>query len=441
GLNLPRDPHYYRKELDLRLSCSYGPGRYDIDYEDNGIDYPYAYVRWTEQRNMEAFLDLIAGGRINIRSLITHTFDISDAEKAYDIVMGKVKEPHIGILLKYQSNPGKHKTIFTIKSEPAKGINIGFIGAGSFAQSYLLPNINKVEASLETVVTSKGITATNVAKKFGFNNSSSSGTDILNNTAINTVFVATQHNTHAEYVLACLRNKKCVFVEKPLAMNVNELEEIRDVYEKNGGALLVGFNRRFAPVATDLKAAFKSVNEPVVMNYRVNAGFIPKEHWTQQPEIGGGRIIGEICHFIDLMQFFSDSLPIEVFAQSINTANQEKINHDNLIINLRFANGSIGTITYVANGNKLVSKEKFEIFGGGKAGSINDFKGGELFAGSKLTQLKSNGKGHKQEVEAFISAVKSGGNMPISFESIYATTQATFAIIDSLITGLPQQIR
>jgi predicted dehydrogenase/threonine dehydrogenase-like Zn-dependent dehydrogenase len=439
-LDVPRDPHFFKKELDLRLSTSYGPGRYDVDYEENGHDYPYAYVRWTEQRNMEAFLQLLSQKKIDVNPLITHKLDIEQAKTAYDIVMGNIKEPHIGILLHYPAHALKLATKTPLKQQAAQPINVGFIGAGSFAQSYLIPNVKSWGASLDTVVTSKGITAKNVAQKFAFNNASSEGKDVLQHTAINTVFIATPHNSHAHYVIEALKAGKQVFVEKPLAMTEEELETIKTCHEQYNGRIMVGFNRRFAPVATELKNAFTGIGEPLVMNFRINAGFIPKEHWTQNDALGGGRIIGEICHWIDLMQYFTDSLPVSVFAQCINTANNKISNDDNIIITLTFQNGSVGTIVYVANGDKSLPKERLEIFGGNKAGVINDFRSGELFSGNKNKMLKLEGKGHKQEVTAFLDAIKNGQPTPIAFDSIYATTKATFKIIDSLHTGLPQHL-
>jgi polar amino acid transport system substrate-binding protein len=440
NLDVPRDPHFYRKELDLRLSCSYGPGRYDVQYEENGIDYPYAYVRWTEQRNMEAFLQLISQGKLNIKPLITHTFDIAEAERAYDIVMGKIKESHIGILLSYPENNNKFTANFSVNQGATKKLNVGFIGAGSFAQSYLLPHLKENEISLDTVVTTKGITANNVANKFGFRNASSNAGDVINNNAINTVFIATPHNSHAQFVLEALKSGKHVFVEKPLSIDEAEMELISEFCKKHQREVMVGFNRRFAPVSIALKEAFTNLLEPLVIQYRVNAGFIPKEHWTQQDEIGGGRILGEVCHFIDLMQYFTDAQPVTVFAQCLGSQSELIKNDDNVIINIRFDNGSIGVITYVANGDKSLPKERIEIYGGGKVGIINDFKGGELYSGNKLKTLKMEGKGHKQEVHAFISSVKEGQPYPISFASIYATTKATFRILDSLNSGLPQTI-
>jgi predicted dehydrogenase/threonine dehydrogenase-like Zn-dependent dehydrogenase len=439
-LNVPRDPHFYRKELDLRMSCSYGPGRYDTTYEENGNDYPYSYVRWTEQRNMEAFLQLMSQGKINVKPLISHTFNIEQAGAAYDIVMGKIQEPHIGILLQYPENEEKFATKITLHAQPVQKINVGFIGAGSFAQSYLIPNVKSQGVSLDTVVTSKGITANNTAQKFGFNHASSNSKDILHNQNINTVLIATPHNSHAHFVMEALKNGKHVFVEKPLAMKEDELDEIKNYCQQNNRSVMVGFNRRFSPVAVEMKKSFIDTGEPLVINYRVNAGFIPKDHWTQNENIGGGRIIGEVCHFIDLMQFFTEALPQTVYAQCLNKPNEQTKNDDNIVITITFTNGSIGTITYVANGDKSLPKERVEIFGGGKVGIINDFRSGELHSGNKIKSLRLKGKGHAQEVQLFLGAVKEGKAYPISFESVYATTKSTFKILDSLHTGMPQQL-
>ncbi len=439
-MDVPRDPDFYRKELELKMSCSYGPGRYDTAYEEDGNDYPYAYVRYTEQRNMETFLDLISQRAINLENLITHTFDISEAEKAYDIVLGKVEEPHIGILLSYPDGGKKDTTMVEIKSDAIANINAGFIGAGSFAQSYLIPYAKREGASLDTVVTSKGITAKNVAEKFAFNKASSEAQDVISNTAINTVFIATPHNSHASYTMEALKAGKNVFVEKPLAMNYEELEEVKKVYSEGKGKLMVGFNRRFSPVATKIKSEFANNGEPKVINIRVNAGFIPKDHWTQNPNLGGGRVIGEMCHFIDLMQYFTDAKPVKVYAASIKTENSNLTAEDNISITVSFEDGSIGNLLYLGNGDKSLPKELVEVFSGGKVGRIHDFRSGDLHKGNKQVKLKLDGKGHKQEVTAFIESLTENTDAPISFESICLTTITTFKILDSLATGLPQDI-
>jgi predicted dehydrogenase/threonine dehydrogenase-like Zn-dependent dehydrogenase len=439
-MDIPRDPYFYKKELDLRMSCSYGPGRYDPEYEESGKDYPFAYVRWTEQRNMETFLDLLSRKVINIKPLITHVFDIDDAIKAYDIVLGKTKEMHIGILLKYKSNSTKQNTLTQIRNTPLNDINVGFIGAGSFAQSYLIPGVKSWGASLDGVVTSKGITAKNVLDKFKFNFCSSESNDILNKKEINTVFIATPHSSHSVLVIKALETDKAVFVEKPLAISLEQLNSVIDAKVNYNQILMVGFNRRFAPICGRIKNEFKNISEPLVVNIRVNAGSISKEHWIQQSEIGGGRIIGEMCHFIDLMQYFTDSEPVKVFAESISTGNNKIVPEDNIVIVVKFSNGSVGNLTYLANGDKSMPKENIEVFGAGKICVIHDFRSGNVFRGNKIIKLKSNGKGHKEEVEAFLNIVRDGKESPISFRSICLTTITTFKILDSLYTGLPQKI-
>lgn len=437
-MDIPRDPDFYRKELELKMSCSYGPGRYDVSYEEDGNDYPYAYVRWTEQRNMEAFLGLISQGLIDLKPLSTHIFNIEEAEKAYNIVLGITKEYHIGILLKYDNEiQEKSKTKYSLLNNVTKEINVGFIGAGSFAQSYLIPHAKSYGVSLDTVVTTKGITAKNVAEKFSFNNTSSDAEDVFSNNNINTVFVATPHNCHSLYVIKALEANKHVFVEKPLAMNYEELDAVKKAYQNNNSKLMVGFNRRFSPVAVAVKKEFMNVGEPIFVNIRVNAGFIPKDHWTQNKSLGGGRIIGEMCHFVDLMQFFTESTPVKIYADCINTSNSKLKPDDNISITISFENGSVGNLVYLANGDKSLSKELIEVFGGGKVGRIHDFRYGEIYKNNKMSKLKLDGKGHKQEIFTFLDCLKTQSS-PIEFESIYATTKTTFKIIDSLNTGLPQ---
>nr|WP_288931209.1 bi-domain-containing oxidoreductase [uncultured Allomuricauda sp.] len=441
-MDVPRDPDFYRKELELKMSCSYGPGRYDVNYEENGNDYPLAYVRYTEQRNMEAFLDLVSQGTIRLNELTTHVFDILEAEKAYEIVMGNIPEPHIGILLSYPESDGKDSTSVVLsKNTEVETLSVGFIGAGSFAQSYLVPHVKSWGATLETVVTTKGISAKNVADKFSFGNASTSSADIIKNKRINTVFIATPHNSHAKYVVEGLRSGKNVFVEKPLAMNMQELLEVKDAYDNNQGQLMVGFNRRFSPLAKSIKNEFKNNGEPKVINIRVNAGFIPKDHWTQNPELGGGRVIGEMCHFIDLFQFFAESRPTKVYAECIKTTNDQITPEDNISVIVSFEDGSVGNLLYLGNGDKSMPKELVEVFSGGKVGRIFDFRKGSVHKNNKEVKLKESGKGHRQEVNVFLDSLNNRNvELPLTFESIYDTTQVTFKILDSLSTGLPQQI-
>ena len=439
-MDVPRDPHFYRKELDLRMSCSYGPGRYDSTYEEDGADYPFAYVRWTEQRNMEAFLDLAGKGRLKIKPLITHTFDIDDAEAAFDLVLGKNEAPSVGILLRYPDHAGKKLTAIKISSsKPLTGkISVGFIGAGSFAQSYLIPNL-KEHVALHTVVTTKGISAKNVADKFGFATASSAAADVFENPSVDTVFIATPHNTHAQLAIEALRKGKHVFVEKPLAITREDLLEVATSVRASDKILMTGFNRRFSPLSVEIKKTMIRPSIPVMMNFRVNASIIPKDHWIQKREIGGGRILGEICHFVDLMQFFAGALPNSVFASRMQS-NLETELADTLSCTISFSNGSVGTLTYVTVGDASMPKEQLEIFSGGQAAVIHDFRGATLYRGNGNNEIKKSGKGHREEVKAFLEAIRKGGDAPIPFAELYATTETCFAIEDSLASGLPQAI-
>lgn len=439
-MDVPREPYFYKKELDLRISCSYGPGRYDVNYEERGMDYPYGYVRWTENRNMEAFLNLISSGRIDVKPLISHVFDIENAEEAYDIVLGKVQTPHIGILLKYHENAEKHTSLIQLKTQASGKLNVGFIGAGSFAQSYLIPNVKSSNATLDTVVTSRGITAKNVGDKFGFGFTATNPGAVLDKEEINTVFIATPHSSHASLTIGALQAHKNVFVEKPLAITEDELFEVIKAKRENPYPLMVGFNRRFAPVSAEFKNLFGNTGEPFVINIRVNAGFIPKDHWTQIPEIGAGRIIGEMCHFIDLMQYFTESEPVKVYAECISTDNSRIKTDDNIAVVIKFKDGSVGNLTYLANGSKDLPKESIEIFSGGKVAVIHDFRSGTFYSDRKPKLLKLSGKGHQQEVKLFLENVTNGKDSPISFRSICLTTLTTFKIVDSLKNGLPQEI-
>lgn len=441
-MNIPREPHFYKKELELKISCSYGPGRYDRSYEEEGCDYPYGYVRWTENRNMAAFVRLLESRAVDVRPLITHVFDIEEAEKAYDLVTGKVRQPHIAILLKYPQVGAIQAPPSVNVPPPAQKpgeVGIGFIGAGSFAQKFLIPYARR-GGNLVAVVTSRGITAKSVGEKFAFGSYSTDIGTVLANPAINTVFIATRHNTHARLAAAALDAGKNVFVEKPLAIREDEFAEVVGAAVRRPDCrLMVGFNRRFSPLARFARKVFESIAEPLMIDYRVNAGFLPKDHWTQTEE-GGGRILGEVCHFVDLMQFLTGSAPVSVFAQSVTTGSARVPDHDNVAVILKFANGSVGQITYLACGDKLLAKERIEIFGGGQCVIIDDFRVGEHYQGGARRRLNLPGKGHAEEVEAFLQAVREGLPSPIPLDSLARTTAATFAIVDSLRCGLPRAV-
>lgn len=437
-MDIPREPYFYKNELGLKISCSYGPGRYDPSYEEEGNDYPYGYVRWTEKRNMEAFLNLLSKGSINLKPLITNIFDIEDAKEAYSMVLDGKGKHFVGVLLRY-SEKKSLKTCIENKKNKIDNINIGFIGAGNYAQGHLIPTA-KNGGSLDTVVTKTGTSALSVSKKFGFSSYSTNSEDLFNNEQINTVFIATRHNSHSKYVLESIKNNKSIFVEKPLALSYKELNAIDKAYNKNNKNILtVGFNRRFSKASKIVKKDFQDINSPLVMNFRVNAGFIPKDNWIQT-QSGGGRIIGEMCHFIDLMQFFTDSRPNKVFADHISTSDQSVKPDDNISIIIKFEDGSIGNLLYVANGDNKVPKEHLEIFGGGMTAVIKDFKSVETYKNNNKKIFRVSGKGQKECVDSFLNCIKHNIDSPITYESLYLTTLSTFKIIDSLITGVPQVI-
>lgn len=439
GMDIPRSP-FYEKELEITISCSYGPGRYDTTYEEDGHDYPVAYVRWSERRNMEAVLDLIAQKKLNVDKIITHRIPITEAERAYDLITGKIAEPYLGIILQYpdRAELGTARSVWvgTLGKPVHSGfVGIGFIGAGSFAQSYLLPTVKKSGARLVAVSTATPVNARSVAEKFGFETALTDASQVLNDKNISGVFIATRHDSHGYYVKSCLENSKQVFVEKPLCITYAELEQIRHIVETQNNRVMVGFNRRFSKPLVEMKNHFKSNLEPYVMTYRVNAGFLKPDFWTQH-ESQGGRIIGEGCHFIDCMQFICNSAPVSVYATSISTNNVQQKNHDTVTVVIKFADGSVGNLIYLANGDPATPKEYFEIFSGGKSAIMDNFKTVKLYGSRKEKVLNFNGdKGHSTEVEKTLYAMRNGSAMPIEFGSLYNTTLATIAAMESLATG------
>jgi len=430
-----RDPYWYKKELELRMSCSYGPGRYDLEYEEKGIDYPPAYVRWTEKRNMQAFQGLVHSGRIDIDYLTTHEFPLYEAAKAYNMIVNR-SEPFLGIVLKYDVDKPIRRQRIEIRPVKAEGrVNIAFVGAGSYAQQNLLPSIprNDNDVTCIGVMTNSGTESKHVAEKFNFQFCTSEPLDIFENNDINTVFVATWHNSHAEYVKSALTAGKHVFVEKPLCLNEGELSEIEELYNSSNHSsqLMVGFNRRFAPHAVELKKHMG--NTPVSMLYRVNAGSIPKDNWIQDKDIGGGRIIGEACHFIDFLAWLCGALPRHVHAVAI--PDPEGLN-DTVSINLQFANGSIGSLSYFSNGSKEMPKEYIEVYNAGLIGIIRDFRELEIRSTGKPLRKKTfiQDKGQAFMVKAFIKSIKEGGLTIIPTNEIFAVTRTTFAVLESLRT-------
>lgn len=423
-----RDPHWYRKELDLKMACSYGPGRYDLDYEEKGIDYPVAYVRWTENRNMEAFQGLIGKGVIDIKYLTTHQFDFTEAPKAYDLIIDK-SESFLGIALQYDIKKSINRSSLKLYDFPfiKDRVNVSFVGAGSYAQGNLLPNLPKRVGRIG-VLTNSGTTSKRVAEKFGFSIAASDESDVYN-CQTNTVFIATRHDSHGRYVIKALEAGKNVFVEKPLCLSQDELYKIIDASRKSERNVMVGFNRRFAPFAKEVKNYFG--DGQMSMLYRVNAGTIPKEHWLQHNEIGGGRIIGEACHFIDFLTYMNGSLPKSVTAFA--TDDSENL-LDTVNLSIKFDNGSIGVISYYSNGNKGIPKEYIEINASGSTAIINDFKELNIHGNGKPIKKKSmnQNKGQKAMIESFVDSIENEGVLPIKMEETFYTTLATFKAMESL---------
>jgi len=454
GLQLPRAP-YYAKELDFKLSRSYGPGRYDPSYEENGNDYPFGYVRWTENRNMQEFLRLLSTREVDVQILTTHRFSVDEAGKAYGLISGgkrSKREHYVGVLLDYEathvrgdritSRVDLHSAVTATHPSP---LNIGFIGAGSFAQASLLPPLQTYpNLKLVGVCTANGLNAKSVAQNFGFQFASTNPKDVMDHEDIGTVFIATRHNLHVQYTIEALNRGKNVFVEKPLAVNDRELAELVSAYQasarsKKRSLLMVGFNRNFAPVTKSAKAFFAESTGPFVISYRINAGSLPLSHWTRDPIEGGGRIVGEVCHFIAFLQHFIAARPDRVFAESISIPGATNTDDDSTVISLRFGDGSVGTITYLANADSSVPKEYIELSSTGRTAIIDNFQHLRLYRNGKVVESgsKTIQKGHREEIDAFLTAVRDGKESPIRFESLVATTRITFKILEALRSGTP----
>jgi len=441
GLNLPRRPYYF-KEVEFVVSCSYGPGRYDPDYEERGQDYPAAYVRWTEQRNMQAVLDLMAHGKLDVTSLISHHFPIEKAEQAYAVIESGT-QPYLGIVLQYPDYAKERsKKRIELKAPKARGaIGIGCLGAGNFARAVLLPALKKVGAFRARVLCSaSGVSAIRTGEKLGFEAVTADEDDVFTDPAVQAVFALTRHDLHAGQVLKALRAGKHVFVEKPLALNINEIEAIDAALSAASPRPLVmcGFNRRFSPAAGAVKQFFHGVTAPLVISIRFNAGEIPPEHWTQDENVGGGRIIGEACHAIDLATFLAGSPPVRVFAESVGGSHAPRITDDQCFITLRHANGSISNVAYVSSGDRALPKERVEAFGGGRVAVINDFRSVTTCVGGKEKTIDGwqQDKGHVSEIEAFARALTTGGAAPIAWEDLRAVSLAAILAVQSIREGV-----
>jgi predicted dehydrogenase len=445
GLNLPRPP-FFQKELEFTVSGSLGPGRWDPSYEEKGIDYPYGQVRWTAQRNLEAVLDLVAAGKLPVEKLTSHRFSIDRAADAYDLITAR-REPFLGVVLEYpeEREPWVRRidlasTARAPKSAGALGISM--IGAGNFARLVLLPTLERVGGfTPRGLCSAKGMNAEHTGRTKGFAFAASDVAEVWKDAQTSAVFIATRHDLHAELVVQALRAGKHVFVEKPLCIREEELEAITATVRDLGDAcpvLMVGFNRRFAPATAKVREFFRD-SGPLSVSFRFSPGAIPPEHWTQDEDVGGGRIVGEACHAIDTCTALVGSPPVRVHAESVSRAGGLQTTDDRVFVTLRHADGSISSVSYQAGGDKGFPAERIEVFGGGRTAVIDAWDAVELWSGGKRA-LASGGKdkGHRSELEAFLAACRSGGPWPIPWDQLHAVSRAAALTVRSLREGSEQ---
>jgi predicted dehydrogenase/threonine dehydrogenase-like Zn-dependent dehydrogenase len=440
GMGVSR-PNMYHKELTLSMSRSYGPGRYDPGYEEGGNDYPVGYVRWTERRNMEAFLDCLALRSLDVTPLLERRYSINEGRQAYEVV--KSQDAYT-VTLEYGNcsevvEPALAE-VSTPKTRRTECLQVGCIGAGGFARSHILPNLKTADhISLEAVATASGVSAESARRNFGFARTQTPS-DLLGDPGLDAVFIASRHSSHAAYICEALRQGKMVFVEKPLAVDRQQLDSVRQAYRdaidrKNAPFLMVGFNRRFAPATEKIRSFFAHRREPMMIHVRINAGFIPLSHWTQQPD-EGGRIIGEFCHFVDWVRHIVD-FPIRTVS-AVALPDGGRYRHDNVTVTLTFADGSIANLLYLANGDSAVPKEHYEVFCEGAIARLEDFALLQMVRGGKTKRIKATrDKGHRRELELTLEAMRSGTEAPIPFEEIVEATEATFAVREAVNEAQP----
>jgi len=462
GLTIPRKI-YYEKELTFLNSRSYGPGRYDPSYEEGGQDYPIGYVRWTEGRNLQAIVDLLAAGRMDVHPLITHRFPIEHAPEAYELITGKQGKPFLGVLLTYSAGAPQNEPAVntgapaqpsqpsqpagtaprTASSRPAGPVQVGVLGAGNFASAVLLPALKaNPQVALVGIVSASGSSAQHAAARFGFRYAASDPARVIQDPEVEAVAILTRHNLHAVQTLAALAAGKHVFCEKPLGLTRDELEQIRAALPDDAGAsqagspqLMVGFNRRFSPLAARMGQFFAGRSEPLYAHYRVNAGYIPLTHWTHDLVQGGGRIIGEGCHFIDFLTFLVGAAPVTVAAQGLPDAGRYR--EDNVALTFTFPDGSLGIVSYLANGDKAFPKERVEAFCAGRVAVLDDFRSLELVANGRRQVARAylrQDKGHQAEWQAFAVAIQAGGPAPIPYGQIFGVSHAAIAAVEALRT-------
>ncbi len=462
GLDIPRKV-FYEKELRFVISRAWGPGMYDPDYEAGKVDYPVSFVRWTAQRNMAHFLEMLSEGRVTVDHLITHRFPIDRALDAYEMILNG-KEPVIGVVLTYPGQPdlarrvdiakpkatppiGKSKKLQTSRKEK---VAIGLVGAGLFARGTLLPALRGLEGvTLRGVATSRGVSAEHIARKYGLSYYTTDVQEIFSDPEIDLVLILTRHGSHASLVTQALRAGKHVFVEKPLALTQAQLAEVISAYQEAKAQrepiLAVGFNRRFAPTTQFLLEHTRRTDTPKMVTIRVNVGYIPPDSWVHDPIQGGGNVIGEVCHFVDLVQALTGALPVSVFARAVEAESEAVLPQDNVAITLAMSDGSVGTIIYTTLGTKSYQRERVEVFAGGGVGVIENFKTASWTQEGKRRKwghvLSGVDRGHRAEMQALIAAVREGKAFPVSFESYVSTTLATFAAMESLRTGQPVPVQ
>ena len=451
-MDVPRKP-FYDKGLELVVSRSWGPGVYDEDYSKKNVDYPYGYSRWTANRNLEEFLNLLAKGAVTTDYLITHRFPIEQATDAYELILSG-KEPYTGVLLTYTGEVNLSRKVYLkarpdsrTHPEPAlrsptrpSEVGIGLIGGGKFAKETLLPTLKKLRgARLRGVATATGVSGRHVGNNFGFEYATTDSQEILADPQIDLVMVLTPHYNHAQSVVEALKAGKHVFVEKPLAINLEQLQEIAKAYSAATSPLLmVGFNRAFSRPAVEIKDLLKERQEPMVIGCRVNAGYMDPKHPDLDPDIGGGRIIGEACHFVDFIRFLTDSVPVNVYAETISGGSGSFLSGDNLAATIKLADGSVGTLTYTASGDKAFPKERVEVFCSGAAYVIDNFKAWQVVRQGRRKggRVWNVDRGYREQMITLLDCVREGKPSPVGLDSYIHTTLATFCIEESRRRGV-----
>lgn len=434
GLNLKRE-EFYKKELDVLISTSYGPGRYDEKYEQKGVDYPYAYIRWTENRNMAEYLQLLKDKKINIKPLIEKTYPIKEAPKAYEELKTQSNNPLI-VLLEYNKESILKRKIIVSKKKVSKDkINVGLVGAGSFAKEMHLPNLQKLNNiyNIYAIADKIGSSAKAVSKQYGIFYTTTDFKEMLLDKNLDMVIITTRHNLHSKIAIEAAKAGKFVFVEKPMATNIKELKELVNILEGTKVPFTVGFNRRFSPFAKRIKEIVENRVNPMIINYRMNAGFIPKEHWVHSEE-GGGRNIGEACHIYDLFNFFTESEVESISAFAVDPKTEQYLRNDNFIATIKYKDGSVCNLIYTALGSKEISKEQMEIYVDGKIIYLNDYKELKIFGGAKNHELRTNSqnKGHYEELVEFTRSIKEGNGYPIPLWQLIQATEISFTVEEKL---------